>query len=310
LYEIYSRKEPYEGEDPQLVLQQVCNPEINKRPPIPPTCPPKISAIMTECVHMDPELRPSFEEIDDRLKRLDVDSVEPGLNIISMQISKQSRDRKNENLLLEVFPKKIADALKEGRKIEPEHHECVTIYFSDIVGFTNISSILTPMKVSDMLDRLYMKFDDLSRQHDVFKIETIGDAYMAVTNLVHHQEDHALRVAQFARDTIKAAAETLIDVDKPDLGYVNIRVGFNSGPVVSNVVGNRNPKFTIIGDTVNCAARMESNSLPLKIHCSDASALILKEKHPEIPLYSRGSIPIKGKGEMETFWVYNDDHDT
>jgi len=305
LYEIYSRKEPYEGEDPQLVLQQVCNPGINKRPPIPPTCPAKISEIMIECVHMDPARRPSFGDIDDELKRLNVDSVEPGLNVISMQISKQSRLCKNETLLLEVFPKRIADALKEGKKIEPEHHECVTIYFSDIVGFTNISSILTPLKVSDMLDRLYEKFDNLSRDHDVFKIETIGDAYMAVTNLVCHQEDHALRIAKFARDTVNAASETLIDVDNPELGYVNIRVGFNSGPVVSNVVGNRNPKFTIIGDTVNCAARMESNSLPLKIHCSEASALILKEKHPEVPLDPRGSIPIKGKGEMETFWVYN-----
>eukprot|EP00957_Ditylum_brightwellii_P131988 10063952-Ditylum_brightwellii.AAC.1 len=111
---------------------------------------------MTECVQMDPELRPSFEEIDDHLKSLNVDSVEQGLNVV-------------------IFPKRIEDALKEGRKIEPEHHDCVAIYFSEIVGFTKISSMLTPLKVSDMLDWFYEKFDDLSRDHDVFKIETIGD---------------------------------------------------------------------------------------------------------------------------------------
>ena len=98
-----------------------------------------------------------------------------GMNVISMQISKKSAAKKNENLLLEVFPEKIAGALREGRRIEPEHHELVTIFFSDIVGFTNISSMLTPIKVSSMLDRLYLKFDELSRKHDVFKIETIGD---------------------------------------------------------------------------------------------------------------------------------------
>jgi len=309
IYEIYSRKEPYEGEDPQIVLKQVCDPKINKRPSLPPSCPPKISAIVSECVHVDPELRPSLEEIDDRLKRLNVDSVEPGLDIISMQISKQMRDGKNERLLLEVFPKRIADALRAGRKIEPEQHDCVSIYFSDIVGFTTISSSLTPLKVSDMLDRLYVKFDDLSIERDVFKIETIGDAYMAVTNLVKEQEDHALRIAQFAKDTVIAASQTLIDIDNPNLGHVKIRVGFHSGPVVASVVGNRSPKYTIIGDTVNCSARMESNSLPLKIQCSEASALILKEKHPEVPILSRGSIPIKGKGEMVTYWVYNDDDD-
>jgi guanylate cyclase len=163
------------GEDPQIVLQQVCDPMINKRPSIPESCPPKVSTIYNECVNAEPDHRPTFEEVDVRLKRLDVDAVEPGLSMISMQVSKQTAAKKNERLLLEVFPQKIADALRDGRKIEPEHHECVTVFFSDIVGFTNISATLSPIKVSDMLDRLYLKFDALSREYDVFKIETIGD---------------------------------------------------------------------------------------------------------------------------------------
>ena len=90
----------------------------------------------------DPQLRPSFEEIDDRLKRLDVNAVEPGLTLVSMQLSKQTRDVNNEKLLLQVFPERIADQLRAGRKVEPEHYECVTIFFSDIVGFTSISTII------------------------------------------------------------------------------------------------------------------------------------------------------------------------
>ena len=127
---------------------------------------------------------------------------------------------------------------------------------------------------------------------------------MAVTNLVKKQDDHVKRIANFSKDAIDAALTTLIDEDKPELGYVRIRVGFHSGPVVSNVVGSRNPKFTIIGDTVNAAARMESNSEPLHIQCSEQSALILKEKHPEIPCVLRGRIQVKGKGEMTTYWVH------
>lgn len=108
-----------------------------------------------------------------------------------------------------------------------------------------------------MLDRLYSKFDTLSHTHDIFKVETIGDAYMAVTNLVKDQEqDHVARIARFAVDAIAAANNTLIDTEDPGRGSVNIRVGFHSGPVVADVVGSRNPRYCLFGDTVNTASRM------------------------------------------------------
>jgi hypothetical protein len=79
---------------------------------------------------------------------------------------------KTDELLYSVFPRHVADALRNGQKVEPENHDLVTIFFSDIVGFTDISSQLDPMKISDMLDRLYHSFDALSDYHDVFKVET------------------------------------------------------------------------------------------------------------------------------------------
>lgn len=124
-------------------------------------------------------------------------------------------------------------------------------------------------------------------------------AYMAVTNLVKDQEaDHARRIAEFSIDAIVAANETQIDEDNPERGFVNIRVGFHSGPVVADVVGTRNPRYCLFGDTVNTASRMESNSEVNRIHCSKKAAALLHMQFPDIPLKSRGKIQIKGKGEV------------
>lgn len=126
---------------------------------------------------------------------------------------------------------------------------------------------------------------------------------MAVTNLDRDHPDHAARMARFSMDAIRAADETLIDESDPAKGFVKIRVGFHSGPIVANVVGSRNPKYTLFGDTCNTASRMESNSLPGLIQCSDRSAELIKVQDPSVPLVDRGQIEVKGKGKMHTYWI-------
>ena len=303
LYEVYSRQDPYKGENMTEVLNQVANHLLNKRPPVPPSCPPLAASLMSDCLVANPADRPTFEDLDLRIKRLHASSVEPGKMRLSWQTKKEHR---KSDLLNDFFPTKVAEALREGRKVEPEARDCVTIFFSDIVGFTQIASTMSPIQISDMLDRLYKRFDTLTHKHDVFKVETIGDAYMAATNLVKDQGDHVKRIAEFAIDAVKAASGTLVNASDPSKGFVKVRIGFHSGPVVANVVGSRCPRYSLFGDTVNIASRMESTSQENRIQCSDRSAGMLLTDHPEIRLLSRGYIKVKGRGEIHTYWVNED----
>ncbi|CAB9505497.1 activated protein kinase catalytic subunit alpha-1 [Seminavis robusta] len=294
LFEVYSRRDPYEDEDAHEVLRLVADRQVMKRPPVPRYMPEKMKSLMTDCLDDNPEQRPSSEEVDVRIKRMDVKNVDPG----------QANVKASSASLFDVFPRHIAEALRDGRTPDPDHRDSVTIFFSDIVGFTNLSATLEPRKVAQMLDRLYTKLDALTHKHDIFKVETIGDAYMAVTNLVKEQDDdHARRIALFAIDAIAAANDTIIDADDPAKGHVNIRVGFHSGSVVGDVVGTRAPRYCLFGDTVNTASRMESNSEVNRIHCSRAAAQLLHTQCPDLPLTSRGKISVKGKGKMHTYWV-------
>jgi guanylate cyclase, other len=305
LFEVYSREIPYQGEKFDDVIRDIRDPNIRKRPGTPVSMPSQITELMNECIGENPSARPTFHDIDYRMKLFTVGDVEPTKIYQSIQKKKlwDGNLTAAETVLLDMFPKHVAKSLSQGHKVKPEHFNPVTIFFSDIVGFTKISSEMSPLKVSDMLDRLYIKFDHLSRKHNVLKIETIGDAWMGVTNVANPQVDHTKRIAAFALDAIDAANSTLVDPKDITRGYVKIRVGMHSGPVIGTVVGSRNPKYTLIGDTVNVSSKMESNSLPGRILCSEVAATLLQQQSSEFIIQSAGSIDIKGTGLMEAFWI-------
>ncbi|KAH9508767.1 hypothetical protein Btru_049861 [Bulinus truncatus] len=205
------------------------------------------------------------------------------------------------NLLHQMLPPIVAEKLRNGQTVEAESFESVSIYFSDIVGFTTISSKCSPMQVVDLLNSLYTTFDTRIETYDVYKVETIGDAYMVASGVpMRNGEKHVEEITTMSIDLLAAIKQ--IQAPNVEDGKLKIRIGIHTGPCVAGVVGHKMPRYCLFGDTVNTASRMESSSQPMKIHCSKAmrDQLVLHDKYK---LESRGIIDVKGKGQMETFWV-------
>ncbi|XP_063683153.1 atrial natriuretic peptide receptor 2-like isoform X3 [Bolinopsis microptera] len=214
-----------------------------------------------------------------------------------LQVEKMKADK----LLYRMLPMKVAEKLKRGEAVIAEWFDDVTIYFSDIVGFTNICSVSGPLQVVDFLNDLYTCFDSVIDSYDVYKVETIGDAYMVASGIPNRNgTKHSSEIADMAL-TLLHHIKTFKIRHLPDK-RCDLRIGLHTGPVCAGVVGLAMPRYCLFGDTVNMASRMESNGLPLKIHCSPETyeALSLNGTHTLEP---RGITDIKGKGEIFTYWV-------
>ncbi|ESO86153.1 hypothetical protein LOTGIDRAFT_129572, partial [Lottia gigantea] len=215
----------------------------------------------------------------------------------------ESEKKKTDMLLYQMLPQKVANQLKNGQQVEAEKFDQVTILFSDIVTFTTISAACSPLDIVNMLNNLYERFDNLTNQHGVYKVETIGDAYMVVCGVPESTKNHAPPVARFALDMIQDAAQ----VKSPKTGKpIQIRVGVHTGPVVAGVVGVKMPRYCLFGDTVNTASRMESHGLPGRIHISPTTYHDLK-RH-EFLIKRREEMHIKGKGKMSTYFLVGEKH--
>ncbi|XP_077998741.1 guanylate cyclase soluble subunit beta-2-like, partial [Glandiceps talaboti] len=206
--------------------------------------------------------------------------------------------KKTDMLLYSMLPRQVADQLREGKEVEAGYYDEVTILFSDIVTFTNICGQCKPIDVVHLLNNMYRRFDLLTNIHDVYKVETIGDAYMVVGGLPVRTHTHAERIANFSIGMVAAAAEVKSPIDGSP---IKIRVGMHSGPVVAGVVGLKMPRYCLFGDTVNTASRMESHGVPEKIHISPSTYEKLKDK--SFLLERRGEMEIKGKGKMTTYFI-------
>ncbi|KAG5680710.1 hypothetical protein PVAND_010201 [Polypedilum vanderplanki] len=207
--------------------------------------------------------------------------------------------RRTDELLYQMIPKQVADRLRRGENpIDTcEMFDSVSILFSDVVTFTEICSRITPMEVVSMLNAMYSIFDTLTERNNVYKVETIGDAYMVVSGAPEKEKNHAEKVCDMALDMIEA----ITDLKDPSTGHhLRIRVGVHSGAVVAGIVGLKMPRYCLFGDSVNTASRMESTSEAMKIHISQTTRNALPKNYK---VSERGEIEVKGKGTMKTYWL-------
>ncbi|XP_069113745.1 guanylate cyclase soluble subunit beta-2-like [Argopecten irradians] len=210
----------------------------------------------------------------------------------------EEEKKKTDTLLYEMLPVKVANQLRNGEVVSAEKHDCVTILFSDIVTFTNMAAKCEPIQIVALLNDLFMKFDNLSTEYDVYKVETIGDAYMVVSGVPEFIDDHAQRIATMGLGMV---GETKRVISPVSGSPIQIRVGIHTGPVVSGVVGTRMPRYCLFGDTVNTASRMESHGVPGRVHISGST--YQKLVGTEYELEPRGEVEIKGKGLMNTYFI-------
>jgi class 3 adenylate cyclase len=203
---------------------------------------------------------------------------------------------KSESLLLNVLPSSIAERLKERRVSIADRFDEATILFADIVNFTVLSERISPVALVAMLDQVFSRFDALCDQYGLEKIKTIGDAYMVAAGIPEPRDDHVEAIASMALDM----GRVLTELKGDDFAQLNIRIGIHTGPVVAGVIGQRKFAYDLWGDAVNTASRMESHGQAGRIHVSRDVYERLRER---FQFESRGSIPVKGKGELETWFL-------
>ena len=200
---------------------------------------------------------------------------------------------KTEKLMLNILPRPIADRLKRGEKNISGSYPDVTILFSDLVGFTKMSSQTSATDLVKLLNDLFTRFDKRADALGVEKIKTIGDAYMAVAGLPIPRPDHAQLCSELALgmfDDLKA-------FNQENGKELDMRIGLNSGPVVAGVIGYTKFSYDLWGNTVNTASRMESTSKPGRAQVSPATYEAIKN---DFNLEDGGLMECKGLGEILT----------
>lgn len=208
----------------------------------------------------------------------------------------QNERAKSENLLLNVLPKEIAAILKNESRTIADHYDHASILFADMVGFTPLSAELPPVEMVELLNEAFSFFDSLVDKYDVEKIRTIGDSYMVASGVPRGRADHAQTLVRMALEMRDFVASHVFQNGR----HVSFRIGINSGSVIGGVIGRRKFVYDVWGDAVNIASRMESQGLGGAIQITRTTFDLIKD---EFVCEPRGTVRVKGRGEMETWLV-------
>jgi class 3 adenylate cyclase len=208
----------------------------------------------------------------------------------------QCKNQENERLLLNILPGPIADRLKQGEEPIADHFPEVTVLFSDIVGFTRLSSELPPAELVGVLDEVFSAFDESAHRLGIEKIKTIGDAYMAVAGLTHELDDHVSRMVEMGLEMLRSVDR----INRVRGASFKVRVGINCGPVVAGVIGKSKFIYDLWGDAVNLASRMESHGIDGQIQITED---VRRRIGNRFRIEERGEIQVKGKGTVRTYLI-------
>jgi class 3 adenylate cyclase len=205
---------------------------------------------------------------------------------------------RSDKLLLNILPEKTAQELKDHGRVKAKRFDSVTVLFSDFKGFTHYAENLEPEELVNTVDYYFSKFDEIVEKYGLEKIKTVGDAYMVAGGLPFVTEDHAIKMTKAAFEMVEFVNSS--KESNLTSASFDIRIGINTGPVVAGVVGSKKFAYDIWGDTVNIAARMETNSEPGKINISENTYHIIKS---EFNCTYRGELEVKNRGKLKMFFV-------
>jgi class 3 adenylate cyclase/Tfp pilus assembly protein PilF len=224
-----------------------------------------------------------------------------GLFLVQRNRIGKEKER-SEELLLNILPAETAKELKEKGQADAQLIEEVTVLFTDFKGFTAMSEQLSPKDLVKDLHLCFSLFDEICGKHNVEKIKTIGDAYMAAGGLPTPNMTHAQDVVNAALEMAQIVEAGKAKKIAANLPYFQVRIGVHTGPVVAGIVGVKKFQYDIWGDTVNTASRMKSSGEVGQVNISQNTYALLKN-NPEFSFKSRGKISAKGKGLLEMFFV-------
>jgi len=216
---------------------------------------------------------------------------------IRTHLDLQVERRRADDLLRVLLPDNVIEALIEKGNYAPETHSNASVLFCDLVGFTTISSRLTPHELIHELTEIFTAYDDLAVIHNVARIKTIGDAYMAVAGIGSNNNAHATDLVKFGL----ALVSYLQEKNSNSSIEWKCRIGIHSGEIISGVVGKSRFQFDVMGDNVNIAARVESNGRPMCVAITEETKSLLSAE--QFQFEALGSVYLKGKGERDLYVV-------
>lgn len=202
--------------------------------------------------------------------------------------------KKSESLLYNILPREIAAILRDGNRTIADHFSEASVLFADMVDFTPMSAEMSPTAMVELLNEIFTYFDSLVEKYDLEKIKTIGDCYMVAAGVPRPRDDHARVIVRLALDMLEYVGNRKFNASRA----VNFRIGVNTGPVLAGVIGRKKFIYDLWGDAVNIASRMESHGLGGTIQITRETYEAIKD---EFVCESRGTVNVKGKGEMEVW---------